>query len=103
MTTYYLTRPDRLALDDFARLADLHPELARRFVTLGLLEATTDASGALWFRRGQLTRLARIRRLRAGFALNYAALGLVLDLLDRIAVLEAQHRRDIRGEATRWT
>ena len=103
MTTYYLARPDRLALDDFARLADLHPELARRFVTLGLLEATTDAGGELWFRPGQLTRLARIRRLRAGFALNYAALGLVLDLLDRIAVLEAQYRRDIRGGSTRWT
>ena len=29
--------------------------------------------------------LARIQRLRAGLALNYAALGLVLDLLDRIA------------------
>ena len=37
--------------------------------------------------------MARVQRLRAGFALNYAAIGLVTDLLDRIAVLEAALRR----------
>ena len=31
----------------------------------------------LWFSRGQLAAVARMQRLRAGFALNYAALGLV--------------------------
>ncbi|MEV6894783.1 chaperone modulator CbpM [Kribbella sp. NPDC051137] len=82
-----------LGLDEFCRLTDLHPDLARRFVALGLLEATTDADGQPRFSPGQLARVARIRRLRAGFALNYASLGLVLDLLDRIAVLEAQRRR----------
>ncbi len=35
-------------------------------------------------------------RLRAGFALNYAAVGLVTDLLDRIAVLEAALRSSRR-------
>jgi hypothetical protein len=34
-----------------------------------------------------------LQRLRAGLALNYAALGVVVDLLDRIAVLEAALRR----------
>ncbi|GAA1634492.1 hypothetical protein GCM10009744_24010 [Kribbella alba] len=96
-----------LGLDEFSRLADLHPDLARRFVALGLLEATSDGDGRLWFSPGQLGRVARIRRLRAGFALNYASLGLVLDLLDRIAVLEAQRRRrDItvaRTGARTWT
>ena len=33
--------------------------------------------------------MARIRRLRAGLAINYTAVGLVIDLLDRIAELEA--------------
>ena len=33
-----------------------------------------------------------MQRLRAGFALNYAALGLVTDLLDRITALEAALR-----------
>ena len=37
--------------------------------------------------------MARIQRLRAGFALNYASLSLVIDLLDRIAELEAAGRK----------
>ena len=51
-----------------------------------------DAAGALWFSRSELAAVARMQRLRAGFALNYAAIGLVTDLLDRIAVLEAALR-----------
>jgi hypothetical protein len=49
--------------------------------------------------------VARLQRLRAGFALNYAALGLVVDLLDRIAVLEATipNRRVRRPGGSSWT
>ena len=100
--SYQLARPTRLGLEEFARLAGIHPDLLRRFVVLGLLEASTDSSGALWFVPDQLARVARIRRLRAGFALNYASLGLVLDLLDRIAVLEAERRRAARTGARTW-
>ena len=100
--TYPLARPARIELDEFARLSGVHPDLLRRFVDLGLLEATIDAGGALWFVPSQLGRVARIQRLRAGFALNYASLGLVLDLLDRIAVLEAERRRFARRGARTW-
>ena len=41
----------------------------------------------MWFAPSQLAAVARLQRLRAGFGLNYAALGLVVDLLDRIARL----------------
>ncbi|GAA5025904.1 chaperone modulator CbpM [Actinopolymorpha pittospori] len=80
---------DRLDLDAFARQAGLHPDLVRRLVALGLLDADADPSGALHFGPGELTRVARIERLRAGFGLNYAGIGVVIDLLDRIAELEA--------------
>ena len=107
MTTYALTRPVRLDLDAFARAAGLHPDVVRRFVALGLIEASRDSAGALWFTPSQVSSVARLQRLRAGFALNYAALGLVADLLDRIARLEAtQHRRpepDPSRGARRWT
>jgi hypothetical protein len=63
--------------------------MVRRLVALGLLEVRTDAAGGLWFDPSQRAAVARIQRLRAGFSLNYAALGLVIDLLDRIAELEA--------------
>lgn len=86
--TYPLARPARLSLDSFATRAGLHPDLVRRWVALGLLEPTRDAAGELWFAPVQLRTVARIQRLRTGLSVNYAALGLVMDLLDRIDLLE---------------
>jgi chaperone modulatory protein CbpM len=100
MTAYPMTRPSRLTLDRFARQAGLHPQLVQKFVALGLLDAERDATGALWFRPAALVTVARVQRLRAGLSLNYAAIGLVLDLLDRIDELEAASRRT--GSST-WT
>jgi chaperone modulatory protein CbpM len=94
--SHALTRVRRLDLDAFAAASGTHPELIRRLVALGILDATQDPSGNLWFAPGQLAVLARIQRLRAGFALNYAAIGLVTDLLDRITALEAALRRAAR-------
>ena len=90
--SYALIRATRLDLDAFAAAAGLHPELIRRLVVLGILDADRDLAGGLWFAPGQLATVARLQRLRAGFGLNYAALGLVEDLLDRIAALEAMQR-----------
>jgi chaperone modulatory protein CbpM len=84
--------PPRLRLESFARQAGVHPELVRRFVALGLVEAVRDDAGQLWLPLGELSKVARIQRLRAGLALNYASIGLVIDLLDRIDELEAALR-----------
>ena len=92
-----MVRVTGLSLDEFAAAAGLHPDLVRRLVALGLIDADRDTAGELWFSRGDLAAVARVQRLRAGFALNYAAVGLVADLLDRIAVLEAA----LRGQAAR--
>ena len=91
--TYALAQPARLDLESFARAAGIHPDLVRRLVAVGVLDAWRDSAGALWFSPRQLAALGRIQRLRAGFALNYAALGLVVDLLDRIEALEAAMRQ----------
>jgi chaperone modulatory protein CbpM len=40
-----------------------------------------------------LVTVGRIQRLRTGLGLNYAAIGLVLDLLDHIEELESASRR----------
>jgi hypothetical protein len=101
--SYALVRAPRLDLDEFAAAAGLHPELIRRLVALGILDAAADSGGRLWFARGQLADVGRIQRLRAGLALNYAATGLVIDLLDRIAVLEAAMRRRQRLGGQSWT
>ncbi len=78
-----------LDLDSFARAAGVHPGLVQRLVRLGLLEPVRDRYGRLYFSAGQVRELARIERLHARACLNYAAIGLVVDLLDRIAELEA--------------
>jgi chaperone modulatory protein CbpM len=96
MTRPYLPVPVRgrrlprgsLGQEEFARRSGLHPELVRRFVVLGLVPAVRDRDGALWFSPEQVAAVARLQRLRATLPLNYAALGLVVDLLDRITELE---------------
>jgi DNA-binding transcriptional MerR regulator len=87
-----VVRRDALDLDDFAGAAGLHPDLVRRFVALGLLNPDRDTAGRYRFPPAQLVVVARIQRLRSGLSLNYAAIGIVLDLLDRIAELEATVR-----------
>jgi DNA-binding transcriptional MerR regulator len=92
MAEYLLTRPVQESLESVAVRSGLNPDLVRRFAALGLLDCTTDRNGRLWFAPSTVHTLARVQRLRAGLNLNYAAIGLVLDLLDRIDVLEAQVR-----------
>jgi chaperone modulatory protein CbpM len=104
VTIYALARTARLDLESFARACGMHPHQVLRFVRLGLLDAEQDSSGGLWFERSQIAQVARIQRLRAGFSLNYAALGLVLDLLDRVSMLEAAaRRRPRRTGVSTWT
>ncbi len=95
----------RLPMADVAARSGLPPDLVRRFVALGLVEAERDARGGLWFRRSAPSAIARVQRLRAGLCLNYAAIGVVLDLLDRIERLETALRRSERAakEPTTWT
>jgi hypothetical protein len=96
--------PAQLDVDAFARATGLHPELVTRLVRLGLLDAVAGPDGTVRLASAQLARAARIQRLRAGLSLNYAALGLVLDLLDRIDHLEAALRqRPIGGGDRQWT
>lgn len=101
---YALVAAPRLSLDAVARRSGLHPDLVRRFVALGLVDAERDAAGRLVFDLTAPATLARIQRLRTGLCLNYASIGLVLDLLDRISLLEAALRgRGTRSDTPPWT
>jgi chaperone modulatory protein CbpM len=87
-----------MTLDDLARRVNLHPELLRRFIALGLLDPLTDgAAGAAGadgptFGPNTPAAVAQICRLHVGLGLNYAAIGVVIDLLARIDRLEATLR-----------
>jgi chaperone modulatory protein CbpM len=91
-TRYPPARMSRYQLDAFAARAGLHPDLLHRFVALGLVDTHPDPGGQLWFDAADLATVARIRRLRHDLSLNYAAVGLVLDLLDEIERLRARLR-----------
>ena len=95
MTRYALARRavvPALTVDQFATAAGLHPHLVARLVALGLLDAYRGPAGALLLSPAQPARAARILRLRDGLGLNYTAVGVVMDLLDRITELEAALR-----------
>ena len=103
MTTALVPVP-ALDLETFARAGGLHPEQVRRLVTLGLLDPLAGRGDDLRFAPEQLVVLGRIERLHAGLALNYTALGVVLDLLDRIAELESALRHLSRPTGiSSWT
>lgn len=89
---YPLALPARLSVDRLAQQTGVHPQLLVRFVDLGLLDAERDSGGRLWLATDAAVTVARVQRLHAGLSLNYAAIGLVLDLLDRIDELERRER-----------
>ncbi|MBL7499032.1 hypothetical protein I6A84_34950 [Frankia sp. CNm7] len=93
-----------LDLASFCEVVHLHPDLVRRLVALGLIEARVDADGHWWMTATAVARAGRIERLRRDLGITYTATGVVLDLLDRIDELERLLRtRPARGEAHRWT
>jgi len=87
-----LPRPGLLTLDDLADRCGLHPELVRRFWELGLIEAAERVQAPA-FAPETLVRVRRVVRLRRDLGVNYAGVGLVLDLLERVEELEARLRR----------
>ena len=100
---FALARPYRLSLESYAQVTGVHPDLVCRLVALGLLDVTRDAEGRLWFAPSQVREMGRIQRLRMSLNLGYSALGLVVELLDRIAELERTERRMSRRGGAPWT
>ncbi|MEE4594411.1 chaperone modulator CbpM [Streptomyces sp. DSM 41524] len=101
---YELVPARRLSLETVAGRTGLHPDLIRRFVALGLIDAERDAAGRLVFAPDAPAALGRVERLHTGLCLNYASIGLVLDLLDRIDRLEAALRHSgARSDQPSWT
>jgi chaperone modulatory protein CbpM len=95
MTRYALVRDlsaPNLSTEAFAAATGLHPQLVAHLIGLGLLDAYPGPGGSVLLPPAQVARAARIVRLRQGLGLNYSAVALVLDLLDRIDELEAALR-----------
>jgi hypothetical protein len=97
----------RISLNVLATQAGLHPDLVRRLVRLGLIEASGGTRVAPLFRRQDATLLNRALRLRRDLGLNYAGAVLACELLARIDELEAQLRAGAppqrQREVMTWT
>lgn len=79
---------DLLTVEEIAARCDIHPTLVRHLYSLGLIdfaEGTTEL-----FPPDVTLRLQRMLRLRRDLGLTYNAAGLVVDLLERIEMLEAR-------------
>ena len=81
--------PEILTLNEVSRLVDLHPEMVLRFVDLGLVDPEVGEPEWL-FQERAVPRIWKIRRLHRDLGINWAGIGVVLDLLDRIDDLERE-------------
>jgi len=86
-----------LSLDEVADRCGVHAQAVSKLVTLSVVDARRDEHGRLWFDSRAPALIVRALRLRDDLGLNYAALGLVLDLLARIDDLERALRRSGRS------
>ena len=81
--------PEILTLHEVSRLVDLHPEMVLRLVDLGLVDPEVGEPEWL-FQDTAVPRIWKIRRLHRDLGINWAGIGVVLDLLERIEELERE-------------
>ncbi len=84
--------PGLLSLTEIARQACVHPELLERMVDLGLIEPEQYSPEILFAPRA-VADVCRALRLRNELGINWAGVGLVMDLLERINQLEKELAR----------
>jgi hypothetical protein len=82
-------QPGLLSLAEIARQACVHPELLERLVDLGLIEPEQYSPEILFAPRA-VADVCRALRLRNQLGINWAGVGLVMDLLERISQLESE-------------
>lgn len=78
-------------LAEAAYNSGLHPELIERFIRLGLIEFVDRTSdGEMFFEAGVIPLLRRIVRLRNELGVNYAGIGVILELMSQLENLSAR-------------
>lgn len=85
-----------ISLAELARESRCHPGIVETFARLGVIETVSSTESAMRFSPSAIPRLRRALRLRRDLSVSGNALGLVLDLLDRIDELESELKK-LRG------
>jgi MerR family transcriptional regulator, heat shock protein HspR len=82
-----------LTLGEVAYHSGLHPEFIERLVRIGLIDyAARQADGEVLFQAEVIPLIRRILRLRNHLGVNYAGIGVILELMARIEALETHVR-----------
>jgi DNA-binding transcriptional MerR regulator len=78
-------------LAEVAYGSGLHPELIERFIRLGLIEFVDRTSdGEMFFEAGVIPLIRRIVRLRNELGVNYAGIGVILELMAQVESLSVR-------------
>jgi MerR family transcriptional regulator, heat shock protein HspR len=86
-----------LTLAEVAYRCGLHPELIARLADLGLIDYVEgEVEGEVLFDADVIPLLRRILRLRNHLGVNYAGIGVILELMARIESLE-NHIRELES------
>ena len=80
--------PESWTLERLAAWTGVPPERLQRYVEYGLIEPTPQAGSQPLFDAACLARLQRIERLRRDLGVNLAGMAVMLDLLERLTVLQ---------------
>lgn len=80
-----------ITIDELSRLCECQASVTRRLFAIGLIEPLSSGE-ALLFDRSAVVRARKALRLKRDLSLNFDALALVMELLDRIEALERRYR-----------
>ena len=89
-----------IGIGDMAVLCGVHPGFIGRLVNLGLVDPLEpiEKREEQRFDEATVSTVQKIMRLRNQLGINYAGIGVVLDLLSRIESLESRLRELEPGE-----
>src|SRR5215831_15422016 len=82
--------PEQLTLESLAACAGVHPTLITYFVEYGLLEPSVRTGTQCLYDTACIARLRMIERLRRDLGANLPGIAVILDLLDRLTVLQRE-------------
>ena len=83
----YTGSPKLLNIYEISRFVEVHPMLIEKLFQLGLIDPQVEEPELL-FEDRVIAKIDKIMRLKNDLGVNFAGCGLVLDLLEKIAVLE---------------
>jgi DNA-binding transcriptional MerR regulator len=85
------TSNNALTLRELALHAGMHPGFVERLVEFGLITAISPNDIEL-FDPSAVARLQTIARLRGSLGVNLAGISVILDLVDKVCVLQRENR-----------